>query len=150
MKATEGKDWANVSATDSRELGEDASQVLNQWDHCRFKMVMHVSGRSWSGNIKYIQNCESIYVTHTHEWMKTSTFPLVADGVGQNFVQVKKDWSDLEKKVKDELKNPGKAERFAKKGVEDFRDRYLTPAAEACYWRALIRGYGRVSFEPDL
>ena len=48
------------------------------------------------------------------------------------------------------MKSLGMAERIAKKGVEVFRDRYLTLAAEACYWRALVRGYGRVSFEPDL
>lgn len=141
LQATEGKDWANVS-----DVG---SSFLDLWDHCRFKMVMDISGRSWSGKGKYIQNCQSVYVTHTPMWMTTITYPLEADGANQNYVQVNKDWSDLEQKIKEVLQTPGMAERIAKKGVEDFRDRYLTPAAEACYWRALIRGYGKVSFEPN-
>lgn len=140
LEATKGKVWANVSA----------STRISLWDHCRFKMMMDISGRSWSGKGKYIQNCQSVYVTHTPKWLKTITYPLEADGPEQNFVQVKEDWSDLEQKVTEVLENPSMADRIAKKGVEVFRDRYLTPAAEACYWRALIRGYGSVSFEPDL
>lgn len=27
--------------------------------------------------------------------------------------------------------------------------RYLTPAAEACYWRRLVRGWREVTFEPE-
>ena len=140
LKATDGKDWANASS----------GTYLTLWDHCRFKMVMDISGVSWSGKGKYIQNCESVYVTHTPKWLKTTTYALEADGPEQNFVQVKEDWSDLEEKVKEVLENPSLAERIAKKGVEDMRDRYLTPAAQACYWRALIRGYGSVSFEPNM
>ena len=142
LKATEGKDWANVS--------DIKSSFLELWDHCGYKMVMDISGRSWSGKGKYIRNCESVYVAHKLKWLTTITYPLEAAGADQNFVEVKEDWSDLEQKVKEVLDTPGMAERIAKKGVEVFRDRYLTPAAEACYWRALIRGYGSVSFEPEL
>ena len=90
MKATKGKAWANVS--DSR------SSLLELWDHCGFKLLMDISGRSWSGRGKYIQNCQSLYVAQTPKWLTTITYPLEADGAEQNFVQVK-DWSDLEQKV---------------------------------------------------
>ena len=150
VEATKGKDWANVSGIDWGHIDDDKSSFLSLWDHCRFQMVMDISGRSWSGKGKYIQNCESVYVTHTPKWLKTTTYALEVEGPEQNFVQLKEDWSDLEGKVKEVLESPSMAKRIAKKGVEDFRDRYLTPAAEACYWRALIRGYGRVSFEPNL
>ena len=30
-----------------------------------------------------------------------------------------------------------------------FRSRYTSPAAEACYWRRLIHGWGEVAFDPD-
>lgn len=140
LEATEGKEWANATA----------STRISLWDHCRFKMMMDISGRSWSGKGKYIQNCQSVYVTHTPKWLTTITYPLEASGPEQNFVQVNEDWSDLEQKVTELLEDPSMADRIAKKGAEVFRDRYLTPAAEACYWRALIRGYGSVSFEPDL
>lgn len=149
-KATDGRDWANVSGIDWGHIDDERSSYLSLWDHCRFQMVMDISGRSWSGKGKYIQNCESVYVTHISKWLKTITYALEVDGPEQNFVQVKEDWSDLEEKVKDVLQSPSTAKRIAGKGAKDFRDRYLTPAAEACYWRALIRGYGKVSFEPNL
>jgi len=38
------------------------------------------------------------------------------------------------------LNHTEEAERIAKNSVRTFRERYLTTAAEACYWRALIRG----------
>ena len=44
------------------------------------------------------------------------------------------------------LAKPEEAKRIADNSVKTFRERYLTEAAEACYWRALIRGWAQVSF----
>lgn len=46
------------------------------------------------------------------------------------------------------LANPAEAQRIADNSVATFRERYLTPAAEACYWRSLWEGYAEVS-EPQ-
>lgn len=43
------------------------------------------------------------------------------------------------------LEDPAAAERIANNSVSTFRERYLTPAAEACYWRALWSGWARAS-----
>ena len=48
------------------------------------------------------------------------------------------------------LNNPSKSEQIADNSARTFRDRYLTPAAQACYWRQLIRTWATVSFEPEL
>lgn len=46
--------------------------------------------------------------------------------------------------------NPNIAQRIANNSVTTFRDRYLTPAAEACYWRRMIRNWAEVqAFEPQ-
>lgn len=42
------------------------------------------------------------------------------------------------------LEHPEKARKIADNSVHTFRERYLTPAAEACYWRRLFEGYGQV------
>jgi len=47
------------------------------------------------------------------------------------------------------LSHPEDAARIARNNVKQFRDRYLTPAAEACYWRKLVEEWGRHSFEPE-
>jgi hypothetical protein len=47
------------------------------------------------------------------------------------------------------LAHPEEAARIARNNVETFRDRYLTPAAEACYWRHMISAWASVAFEPS-
>ena len=49
----------------------------------------------------------------------------------------------------DLLDNPARARAIADNSVRTFRERYLTPAAEACYWRALFNGYGSVFNETE-
>ena len=63
-------------------------------------------------------------------------------------MEVERDFSDLVEKTEYYLNHKEEAERIAKNGVKTFRERYLTTAAEACYWRALIQGWAEVSFEP--
>jgi len=48
------------------------------------------------------------------------------------------------------LANPEEAQKIADNSVVTFRERYLTPAAEACYWRSLWEGYSKVSEQPAL
>jgi hypothetical protein len=48
------------------------------------------------------------------------------------------------------LGNPKKAKQIADNSARIFRDRYLTPAAQACYWRKLFRAWASISFEPEL
>ena len=48
------------------------------------------------------------------------------------------------------LANPAEAQRIADNSVKTFRERYLTPAAEACYWRKLWDAYANVSETPKL
>lgn len=86
---------------------------------------------------------------HKRSWVEPHHALLVSSGPDQNFVEVEKDFSDLEEKVNELLKDQRKAQRIAQKGVEVFRDRYLTPAAQACYWREMIRGWASISFEPE-
>ncbi|KAA8648060.1 uncharacterized protein ATNIH1004_003943 [Aspergillus tanneri] len=55
-----------------------------------------------------------------------------------------RDFLDLPDKVQTLLEDPALAER-TNNSVATFRDHYLTPAAEACYWRSLRGGWTSVS-----
>ncbi|KAK1715744.1 glycosyl transferase family 90-domain-containing protein [Colletotrichum lupini] len=62
-----------------------------------------------------------------------------------NMVFVKPDWSDLEATVRWLEDHPDVARGIARRQRALFSGRgYLSPAAEVCYWRALIKGWGRV------
>lgn len=73
---------------------------------------------------------------------------MVPSGPEQNYVLVKSDYSDLKEKMEFYISHPREAERIADNNVRIFRDRYLTPAASACYWRRLVERWAMVSFEP--
>ena len=78
------------------------------------------------------------YIQHHH-------YLLVSSGPQQNFVQVERDWTDLPHKIQELIDNPIKARMIADNNVDVFRERYLTPAADACYWRALLQGWTTAS-----
>ena len=53
--------------------------------------------------------------------------------------------------MEDLLDHPEKAKRIADNSVQVFRERYLTQAAEACYWRKLMKRWRDVvDWEPQL
>jgi hypothetical protein len=99
--------------------------------------------------LKYLQNCNSVLIAPSLTWIEPHHHLLISSGPDQNFVEVQDNFSDLEHAVRSLLADQAKAERIAKNSVLAFRDRYLTPAAQACYWRALIRVWADVSFIPE-
>jgi hypothetical protein len=63
-----------------------------------------------------------------------------------NIIFVDHEWNDLEETVLWLQANPDIAKGIAKRQREIVVDAgYLSPAAEACYWRSLIRGWSEVA-----
>ena len=74
---------------------------------------------------------------------------MVSSGPDQNFVEVDADFGNLAETMEGLLARDEESERIARNSVRVFKEHYLTPAAETCYWRKLVRGYASVSFEPE-
>lgn len=141
LDASRSKPWSDI-----KELNWQLQKnYLSLPAHCSYKFIAHVEGRSYSAALKYRQACNSVIFIHKLQYIQHHHYLLVSSGPQQNYVQVERDFSDLEFKVEELLANPEKAEMIARNSVETFRERYLTQAAEACYWRALWRGYGSVA-----
>ena len=150
LEASRDKDWADVRSINWEDKDDLKKNHLTLSEHCRYMFIAHVSGLSWSGQGKYIRNCHSVVVSHALEWREIYDSALVYEGPEQNAVRVADDWSDLGSTMESLRGNTTAAESIADNARAVLRDRYLTPAAEACYWRKLIRGYASVSFEPEL
>lgn len=151
FRATRDKHWASVREIHWSDKKDVERNFVPIEDHCRYMFLAHVEGRSYSGRGKYLQNCRSVVVAHELHWLEAHHAALVHEGPDANYVRVNRNFTDLEDKIEHLLANPAEAERIAENGVRMFRDRYLTPAAEACYWRELVRAYGAMSeFEPVL
>lgn len=146
IKITEGKSWSDVAAIDWNA----PAGFLTMSEHCQYQYVLHTEGHSYSGRAKYLLNCASVSVTHKLDWIEPHTHLFVPSGPDQNVVVVERDFSDLNDKMRYLLKNSEEAHKIAENSAKTFRDRYLTPAAQACYWRKLFWAWKSVSFEPEL
>jgi hypothetical protein len=145
LDVTNGKDWADVEEVN----WEYPNNTMRMEDMCKYMFTIHTEGRSWSGRLKFLLNCDSVPIVHKLDWAAEFYHLLQADGPGQNYVPVKRNFSDLEKKIKYYIDNPKEAQRIADNAVRTFRSRYTSPAAESCYWRRLFRRYSEVSFTPE-
>ena len=139
-------DWSNKSNIDER--------LLTMEDHCAYKFTAQTEGNTYSGRLKYLLNCHSVVLSHSLDWIEHYHHLLAPSGTSQNYIKLKRDFSDLPKTMQGLLqtsKKSGDAQSIADNAKALFRERYLTPAANSCYWRALIRGWASVQgFEPEL
>ncbi|OGE50788.1 hypothetical protein PENARI_c015G02214 [Penicillium arizonense] len=151
LKSALDHSWASVRVIDWDNENDIRFNLLPIEDHCRYMFLAHAEGRSFSGRGKYLLNCRSVVISHALEWREAHHAALVSSGPDANYVEVDRDFADLPRKMEYLIDNPEVAERIANNAVRTFRDRYLTPAAESCYWRQLVRQYAAAcDFEPVL
>jgi hypothetical protein len=144
-----GKPWSDVKILDWIAEGAGKSHDRVSMDkHCGYKYMAHTEGVSYSARLQNLQNCRSVIVAHKLKWLQHHHHLMRSSGPQQNFVEVAEDWANLDETMDALIANDTMAEQIADNNVRMFRDQYLTPAAETCYWRKLIRGWASVSFEP--
>lgn len=147
IDVTKGKPWADVV-----DMGhpENKAHFLRSAEYCNYAMPVHTEGVGYSGRLTQLLLCNSLPIVHDMEW-NTHYYHLLKDhGPDQNYVSVRRDWSNLEFVANHFLNNPEEAERIIANHIATFRERYLTQAATSCYIRKLIKGYSSVAFEPRL
>lgn len=165
--------WADVEplAWDTAGAERTAGNALAIEDFCRYKYVLYTEGVTYSGRFQFLQMCGSVLITPPLGWLQHATHlvrPVFSHemlGRGEaevsasvrrawprawgveeaNAVFVRPDWSDLEEVVAWLEAHPREAEGIARRQRETFvGGGYFSPAAETCYWRALVRGWGEV------
>jgi len=150
LAASQTESWSDVKSLNWKDKESIADDLKPMPEHCHYKYIAHTEGNTYSGRLKYLQNCRSVVVAHKMDWIQHH-YPLMrSSGPEQNYVEVRRDWEDLHEKMQWLIDNDLDAERIAANNMKAFRRRYLTPAAEVCYWRHLIRSWAEVSFEPSL
>ena len=149
INVTAEKSWADVKAIEWHDKDGKTSDLKSMDEHCQHKYLAHTEGNSYSGRLKYLQNCRSVIIAHDMAWIQHYTPLMVPSGPLQNYVKVNRNFSDLEATMLRLQKKDKQARKIANNNVITFRERYLTPAAEVCYWRYLIQGWANVSFTPS-
>ncbi|KAJ5641949.1 hypothetical protein N7490_005949 [Penicillium lividum] len=140
IEAARDQTWGDVKQVE----WATGTNVLRMEEHCQYMFIAHVEGRAYSASLKYRQACNSVIVAHKLQYIQHHHYLLVANGPYQNYVEVERDFSDLSEKIEPLVQDTEAARRIAQNSAKTFRERYLTPAAEACYWRSLFQGYSNV------
>ncbi len=149
IEVTKDKPWADVKALDWHNKESMSNDLKSMPEHCQYKYLAHTEGNSYSGRLKYLQACKSVIVAHTMDWIQHHHPLMRSSGPQQNYLEVNRTFEDLEQKISWLESHSKEAERIATNSVKTFREQYLTPAAEVCYWRKVINAWARVSFEPE-
>ncbi|EPQ26707.1 uncharacterized protein PFL1_05686 [Pseudozyma flocculosa PF-1] len=159
LGAAEGHEWNDAKAMTWGKGGN-----IPMEDHCKWKFHGFPEGVTYSGRLRYLQNCKVVIVTHEPRWIQhwTHLYNPDPNSPDQNIVFVPKydgdqpgilthnekgeasydkTWMRLPETMDDLLRNDDKARRIAENQWTFFRERYISPASAACYWRKLIKGY---------
>lgn len=152
LRESEGQIWNDVRGIEWSNQTDVDENLITMAEHCRSMFVAMTEGFTWSGRLKFLLNCHSVLVSHELKYLEFYHHLLEDSGEGQNYVKLERDFSDL-RETMEHLLHPDnletEARRIADNARATFRERYLTPAAISCYWRALIRGWASVQgFEP--
>ncbi|KAL2016380.1 hypothetical protein VTK56DRAFT_3802 [Thermocarpiscus australiensis] len=173
VAAARGRPWADVEPLEWQGNNNNASNALPIEEFCRYKYVVHTEGVTYSGRFQFLQMCASVVLTPPIMWMQHTTHlvrPLFSSDLGlkgkgwtpsekvrrawpvhyrpeeANIVFVAPDWSDLGETVAWLEEHPEIAEGIARRQRDLFvGGGYFSPAAEACYWRALVRGWAKMA-----
>ncbi|KAM3419545.1 hypothetical protein BST61_g2885 [Cercospora zeina] len=148
LNITRNATWASVEEIDWSSPSHEHQLTADQY--CAYYYTVHTEGISYSGRLSYILNCDSLPIVHDLAWTAHYYHLLVPDGPQQNYIPVKRDWSDLEEKIQYYLDHPDEADSIRANSIKTFRAKYLTRAATSCYFRRLIREYAKVSFTPEV
>ena len=169
----ENKPWADVEALKWETNQVDAKNALRIEDFCNYKYIIQTEGMGYSGRLQFHQLCESVILSPPLEWIQHTShlikpvFSAAMRAPGSrakisenlrkawpaehsvdeaNMVFVSSDWSDLEETVAWLEDHPDVAAGIARRQRKLYAEGgYLSPAAEVCYWRALIRGWSEVA-----
>jgi hypothetical protein len=153
IEVSRGQSWADIRAIDWKNATDIEAGLISMEDHCDYMFTVQSEGNTYSGRLKYLLNCHSIVLSHELNWIEHFHHLLRSSGSEQNYIKLRRDFSDLPTTIKKYLHPPTLQDTgrlIADNARRMFKERYLTPAAEACYWRALIRGWASVQgFEPQ-
>ncbi len=162
------------AGTESAATTTTPSNALAIEDFCRYRYTLHTEGIAYSGRFHFLQMCNSVTLTPPLLWMQHTThlvkpvfssallagraaaatrrpsgnkyWPVSYAPGEANIVFVASDWSDLESTIAWLEAHPAVSERVARRQRDLFvGGGYFSPAAEACYWRALVRGWSQVA-----
>ncbi|TKY84762.1 hypothetical protein EX895_005842 [Sporisorium graminicola] len=143
--------WSDVKRTSFWESGPEFGSIVSPPDHCRHKFLIHSEGVAYSGRSKFVLSCTSTVILHPLQWEQHFHPALISDPLspdrnhilltGTYFENLPTTMQSLIAEEAGLHYGETTGERVAKNAKRTLTDRYLTPAATACYIRAALISY---------
>lgn len=143
--------WSDVKQTSFWVSGPSIEKIVSPPEHCRHKFLIHSEGVAYSGRSKFILSCQSAVVMHALEWEQHFHPALISDVTSpdQNHLLLPGSYFEaLPETIKSLIAQEVSGttalttgQRIAANAKRTLTDRYLTPAATACYIRAALISY---------
>ncbi|TPX30013.1 hypothetical protein SmJEL517_g06296 [Synchytrium microbalum] len=156
------KSWADVKALnwdlvkDSQRGKHKDTDLKSPAQHCEYMYLAHTEGWSYSGRLKYLLQCRSIVVMHPLNYIQHFHHLLNGNDSSpdQNVVQVSLPFGKHLDEAMNSLLSKRETdweEKVLSNSWDNLREKYLTPAANNCYWRRQFRAYGALQkFKPSI
>ena len=139
---TRDRPWSDVKEINWHNNQSMSEDLLSMDHHCKYKFVAHTRGEIPTRDASTCKTCRSVIVAHTMDWIQHYQHLMVPSGPEKYCVRVRREFSDLDQKMRYLVDNPSAAQNIADKSVETFRERYLTSAAEALLLAKPHQGVG--------
>ncbi|CAO1628374.1 unnamed protein product [Parajaminaea phylloscopi] len=146
--------WADIKRTSFWE--PDFAPIVLPADHCAHKYLLHSEGNAYSGRSKFILGCSSAVVMHKQEWTQHFHPALITqprhpdNNVIENPGQLFEGLGELMQSLQASDRQAhargavSEGQRVAINANRTLTQRYLTPAATACYLRAALASYNSI------
>jgi hypothetical protein len=166
IRLGKNKPWSDIEPLLQGDRTTENNNIIQIDEFCRWRYVIYTEGITYSGRLSYHQACTSVLITpplhflthnshlikplyaskhlasQNHKWEAHPAYPTSYPPEEANTVFVRHDWNDLEDTISWLNSNPRIGERIAQNQRSLMVDAgYLSQAADACYWRALIRAW---------
>ncbi|GAA97978.1 hypothetical protein E5Q_04658 [Mixia osmundae IAM 14324] len=143
--------WADIAIVDWLK---GPKGILNPKQTCAHRYLIHTEGlKAYSGRLKYLLLCRSVSIMRKLDFIQ-HFHPLLDSSPGspsQNVIEIEgSDWTALPDRMQMLIADDRTTEEIAHRSYTLFR-RYLSPAANDCYWRRVFQRWSEAQrFVPKL
>ncbi|XP_070495391.1 O-glucosyltransferase rumi homolog [Chironomus tepperi] len=139
---TKNQGWKSPKDT----LGAEPADEISLEDHCRYKFLFNYRGVAASFRLKHLFLCKSLVFHVGNEW-KEFFYDSLKPWVHYVPVDSKATPQELQKLIKFFVDHQDIAQEIAERGYDMIWNNLMMEDVE-CYWRRLLRYYGRlIKFE---
>ena len=94
LKESESQVWSHVRTIVWKNETNVKETLISMQDHCDYMFVVETEGNTYSGRLKYLLNCHSIVMSYDLYWIEHFHHLLRSSGKEQNYVKLRRDFSD--------------------------------------------------------